>query len=95
MTREEAIALVRNERSALAKVLAECGYMAGGFDEWRRKRDEASAAAITHLTEAGAVVRDDWRGTVLKFDGIRCSSTGGIAGALGNWLARAKREAAQ
>lgn len=95
MTRADAIALAARQRAELAKVLSQCGYMAGGHDERRRKRDEANAAAVNALTEAGAVIRDDWRGTVLKFDGIRCTCTGGIAGALSNWLARAAKEQAR
>jgi hypothetical protein len=93
MTRTEAIALVKEQLRAVTEGAA--GYSHENWNDWRRKRDEANAAAIAALTAAGATVRDDWRGTALKFDGLRVTCTGGIGGALNNWLARAERESAQ
>ena len=89
MTLQEAIAFVTAERALILEATA--GFTHENFNEWRRKRDEAKAAAISRLTAVGAVIRDDWQGTAIKLVGIRCTCTGGLSGALGNWIARAQR----
>lgn len=91
MTKDEAIALVTRERDALGAIGGLTDYRE--FDAWRRARNLAEAAAVERLTAAGAVVRDDFKGTSIKLVGIRTTCTGGLSGALGNWLARVEREA--
>ncbi|WP_333896255.1 hypothetical protein [Brevundimonas aurantiaca] len=60
-----------------------------------RRRTEGQALVERLRTEFGANVREDWNGARLSLAGISSSSTSGVEGAVGNWIAAACRKEGQ
>lgn len=58
----------------------------GRFDESKSARRNA----VCQLEDYGFRVRDDWRGTRLGILGIHSTCTGGVQGAMRNWLRAAE-----
>jgi hypothetical protein len=69
------------------------GYEMSGKTDWEHGREQSRAAArsaVAQLEDYGARVRDDWRGARITLCGISSTSTGGIRGAIMNWLRAAE-----
>ena len=79
-----AIGAVRAISVELKKTLDTVPY--ASFDEFKA----AHRAAERQLEDYGARIRDDWRGARINLCGIQSSSTGGIHGAMMNWLRAAE-----
>lgn len=67
---------------------------------WDRNIFEASQEALRLIfadlaATEGARTGNDWRGVTIRMAGIRATSTGGISGALHNWIMAAQRKIAQ
>jgi hypothetical protein len=58
----------------------------GAYDRGR----QASASAKNQLEDFGFTVRDDYRGHAVSFGGVRATCTGGLLGAVQNWLRKAE-----
>lgn len=86
----EAIALVLIVRTERDRAMD--GYFVDRYEEWRRVRFEADAAAPASLEAAGAVIRTGGPTVAIKFAGIQSTSTCGLGGAIGNWLTSARRK---
>lgn len=83
------VTLVMHAIGAVREISDECSSKA----DWMAAREqshEAARTAVRQLEDYGATVRDDWRGGVLSLCGIRSTSTGGIRGAMTNWLRAAE-----
>ena len=56
------------------------------FEEFKA----AHRTATRSLEDYGARIRDDWRGARINLCGIQSSGTGGVHGAMMNWLRAAE-----
>lgn len=62
------------------------------YHAWNHARNEAHALARNALESVGATFKTGGDGTAIELLGIRASSTGGLASALHNWLAAARKK---
>lgn len=89
-TLRESIALVEHEQAAWRYVVANV-TATKDYAEWRRAHRSAEDAARRRLTKHGVLIRDGGCSvTAIKFASIRSTSTGGLLGAIGNWLRAAR-----
>ncbi|PHQ63550.1 MAG: hypothetical protein COC10_05630 [Sphingobium sp.] len=95
MTLAQSIALV--DRMLTQNRAATDGMSAlGDYDRWIKARNEAEESSRAALVAVGATVKVNWNGATIHFAGIRSTSTGGLPGAMGNWLRAARdRDARQ
>lgn len=83
------VTLVTHAIGAVRAIGEECSRNT----DWMDKREQSHAAArtaIRQLEDYGARVRDDWRGARISLCGISSTSTGGVRGAMMNWLRSAE-----
>ncbi len=64
------------------------------YSAWRLAHNAANEMALSALKEHGAAVRVGWQETSVRLSGIRSASTGGIHGAMLNWLRAARKKLA-
>lgn len=64
-----------------------------GNEESRAKHNQAVATMVETLTAKlpKCRINDRWNGTSVSIAGVRATCTGGIEGALTNWIAAARR----
>lgn len=86
-----ALPLVKEQADAIAGITGDLS-MSADYQDYRKRHAEAVEAAIRQLTEAGASIRHDYAGASIRFAGIRSTSTMGVAAALRNWLAAARKK---
>ncbi len=90
----KAIAAIEAAKARWDKTLA--GHSASdNYPAWKQARDYGHSMLLSSLTAAGVSVREDFQGATINFAGIRSGSTGGLHGAVTNWLGRAKLELAK
>ncbi len=83
------VTLVTHAIGAVRAIGEECSRNA----DWVNARERSHAAArsaVRQLEDYGARVRDDWRGARISLCGISSTSTGGVRGAIANWLRAAE-----
>lgn len=93
MTRAQLIVLVE---AALKASRDRVGPHDWNDTTWHdRRRAEGQALAERLRIEFGAKVREDWNGARVSLAGVASSSTAGLEGAVGNWIAAARRKESQ
>lgn len=84
------IAAIEDELAATSKRI---GSYSDDPSDWHRKHhSEMDALAERLQADHGATINKRFDGCKVRIEGIASSSTSGIAGALSNWLAAARRK---